>query len=315
MQKAETDIILRQHVIRTLLYFDIFRYPLKSSEIFHFLGMNSITEKDVIDALNDLLEENLLFRFKEFYSTQPNEANIDRRIKGNIQAEKYLRIAQRVARFISAFPFVRAVFASGSLSKGYMDEKSDLDFFIVTAAGRLWIARTLLVMFKRIFLFNSHKYFCTNYFVDEDHLEIEEKNLFTATEVATVIPLYGSSHYEHFMAVNPWLKGFFPNYIPRSTRDVPNGKVKGIKKAVENIINVLSANKLETYFRNFTLNRWRRIYEKEYPKADFEIAFKSKKYASKNHPKHFQRKVMELHAEKIRLFGLSSMQAKEIVKN
>ena len=97
-----------------------------------------------------------------------------------------------------------------------MDEKSDLDFFIITAPKRLWIARTLLVMYKRFFLFNSHKYFCVNYFVDEDHLEIEEKNLFTATELATVIPLYGQVHYTNLLKANPWLKRFFPNYTPRS---------------------------------------------------------------------------------------------------
>lgn len=314
MQKTEADIILHQHVIKTLLYYDIFNYPLRSSEVFLFLGMNSITEKDVIHALTALMEDKLLFRFNEFYSIQPNEANIDRRIKGNIAAEKYLHMAKRKARFISKFPFVRAVLASGSLAKGYMDEKSDLDFFIITAPKRLWIARTLLVMYKRIFLLNSHKYFCVNYFVDEDHLEIEEKNLFTATELATVIPLYGAQHYARFLEVNPWLVEFFPNYVPRLTREVPESNIRGFKKRIESIINIFFANKLESYFRNLTLNRWRRLYEKEYPKADFEIAFKSKEYASKNHPQHFQRKIMELYAEKLKLFGLSSIQAKEILE-
>ncbi len=123
-------------------------------------------------------------------------------------------------KLISRFPFVRAVLASGSLSKGYMDEKSDIDFFIITAPHRLWIARTLLVLYKRLFLGGSHKHFCVNYFVDEDHLEIEEKNLFTATELATVLPLYGAEQYKSLIKTNGWVRDFFPNYIARSTENV-----------------------------------------------------------------------------------------------
>lgn len=310
LSNAEPDIILKEHVVKTLLYYDIFNYPLKSSEVFLFLGTNSITENEVTHTLKVLTEERLLFRFEEFYSIQPLESNIHRRIKGNKEAEKFLHLAKQKAAFIAKFPFVRAVLASGSLAKGYMDEKSDLDFFIITAPKRLWIARTLLVMYKRLFLFNSHKYFCVNYFVDEDHLEIEEKNLFTATELATVLPLYGAQHYTRFMKSNPWLNGFFPNYVPRPTHDVPESDSKGLKDFIETIVNIFFASNLESYFKNLTLNRWRRLYAKEYSKADFEIAFKSKEYASKNHPRHFQRKIIELYEEKIKSFDFLALQTK-----
>ena len=307
MNRSEHDIDLKIHVIRTLLYYDIFNYPLKSKEVFRFLGTNSITEADVSKTLNALASNAVLFRFDDFYSIQQRVANVQRRLKGNKEAEKYLEIAKQKAAVISRFPFVRGVLASGSLAKGYMDEKSDLDFFIITAPRRLWIARTLLVMYKRLFLFNSHKYFCVNYFVDEDHLEIEEKNLFTATELATVLPLYGAQHYVRFQKVNSWVKGFFPNYIERSVREVPHSSVRGLKKFFEVTFNTLFADKIESYFRGLTLRRWKRLYEKEYPRADFEIAFKSKEYASKNHPQHFQRKVMEIYTSKVKQFDFSGI--------
>jgi hypothetical protein len=298
-------IALRQHIIKVLLYYDIFHYPLKSNEIFRFLGTYSVSEKDVVHSLHNLMEDGVLFRYKDFYSVQSGAANFERRVKGNKEASRCLEIAKRKANFIATFPFVRGVFASGSLAKEYMDEKSDLDFFVITAPKRLWIARTLLVMYKRVFLFNSHKYFCLNYFVDEDHLEIEEKNLFTATELATVIPLYGATQYASLMNANPWLKSFFPNYVPRSTEGVPAGSGKGLKGIIERTLNLFFPGKIENYFKNITVKRWKKLYEKEYSKADFEIAFKSKEYASKNHPQHFQRKVIELHEEKLRLFNFS----------
>lgn len=298
---------LRVHVLKTLLYYDIFNYPLKSKEVFHFLGTNSITEDDVRHTLDSLANEVLIYRFDNLYSLHPNESNIKRRVKGNSEAEKCLGIARKKAKLISKFPFVRGVLASGSLSKGYMDEKSDIDFFIITAPRRLWIARTLLVLYKRIFLGGSHKHFCVNYFVDEDHLEIEEQNLFTATELATVLPLYGSEQYTKLIDTNGWLKGFFPNYIARPLENVSKANVTGFKRILEGLINATFAVNIESYFRGLTMKRWKKLYENEYSKADFDIAFKSKAYASKNHPQHFQRKIMELYAEKLKHFNFSSV--------
>lgn len=295
-----------EHIVRTLLYYDIFNYPLKSEEIFRFLGIHELRESSIISRLCRLKEQGLVFQFENFFSLHNNRAAIDRRIKGNSEADKYLVIAQRKANFIAKFPFVRAVLASGSLSKGYMDERSDLDFFVITAPGRLWIARTLLVMYKRLFLFNSHKYFCINYLVDEDHLEIEEKNLFTATELATVIPLYGSKHYQSLHRANPWLKRFFPNYIPRQIANVPLSKLSSLKRFLEKFLNIIFGTRLERYFQKKTLSRWKNQYQKNYSATDFKVAFKSKSYASKNHPRNFQKKIMDVYVEKLVSVGLNS---------
>ena len=250
-----------------------------------------------------------MHRHDNLYGVQPDSSNAIRRIKGNLLAERLMPLARAKSALISRFPFVRAVMASGSLSKGYMDEKSDLDFFIVTAPGRLWIARTLLVTYKRVFLFNSHKHFFVNYFVDEVHPLIEEQNLFTATELATVIPLQGGSHYLHLLSKNTWLTDFFPNFTPLPTDLAGKGGPKLFQRYVEWLIDLFPPDKLEHYFRKMTLGRWTKLYRKDYSENDFQVAFKSKEYASKNHPRNYQKKVMELYQSKIDSFGLQQQQA------
>lgn len=304
---ALNNILTSSHeqVLRTLLYFDIFNYPLNADEVYRFLGIGGIDKPTADSCLASLKERNVIYQFGELFSMKDDKALIERRVKGNSEVEKYLMLAHKKANFISKFPFVRAVLASGSLSKGYMDEKSDIDFFIITAPNRLWIARTLLVLYKRIFLFNSHKYFCVNYFVDEDHLEIEEKNLFTATELATVLPLCGSKQYEKLHTANTWLRDYYPNFRLRSTANVPVSGLSFVKQQLERTINTFCGNALEKFCQQTTLARWKRLYEKSYSATDFRVAFKSKSYASKNHPSNFQRTIMEAYEEKLRSFGIS----------
>ncbi|HEX6226685.1 MAG TPA: hypothetical protein VFZ52_19835 [Chryseolinea sp.] len=299
---------LDEAILRTLLYFDIFNYPLKAEEVFKFLSSPAVDKSTVAERLNNLSDRKIVFRFNELFSVKNDPDLAQRRLNGNREAEKYLVLARKKAKLISRFPFVRAVLASGSLSKGYMDKNSDLDFFIITAPKRLWIARTLLVLYKRLFLANSHKYFCVNYFVDEKHLEIEEKNLFTATELATVIPLQGAKQYEDLQRVNSWLGEFFPNFRPQNVSNVPPVKLSRTRDAAERLMNFVFGDTLERYLQKKTLSRWKRIYEKNFSVSDFKIAFKSKAYASKNHPRNFQRAVIDLYAEKLRSFGLSANQ-------
>jgi hypothetical protein len=294
------DTVLHEQVIKTLLYFDIFNYPLRPSEVLKFLRCEN-SAAQVTRSLNELVEKKYIFKFGDLYSLQPEENNITRRLRGNAAAEKWLTVAKKKASFIGKFPYVRAVMASGSLSKGYMDEKSDLDFFVVTAPGRLWIARTLLVMYKRLFLRNSHKQFCVNYFVDEQHLEIEEKNLFTATELVTLLPLYNHEAYCAVITTNSWVSNFFPNFrYPPADR--PDAGHLSITKNVIELLITPASRLLDKSFMWVSLQRWNRIYGKQYSKQDFEIAFKTRRYVSKNHPSHYQKKILGLYECKLAEF-------------
>lgn len=289
--------IVSQSILKTLLYFDIFDYPLNSKEIFNFLQTNHVTEKIIEERLRVLANTGFTFKFGKFFSLHNNAALVDRRLKGNKEAMHFMDLARKQARLIHKFPFVSAVMASGSLSKGYMDESCDLDFFIITQSNRLWIARTLLVLYKRIFLGNSHKYFCVNYFVDENNLEIEEKNLFTATELTTLIPLSGVQYQKKLMNENKWVANFLPNYTTNYNDQIEELKPP-LKKIQENILNLLFPYALNYFFMWITLNRWRKLYERKYSEEDFKVAFKTKQHVSKNHPNYYQKKVMERYAIK-----------------
>jgi hypothetical protein len=86
--------LVEERIILTLLYFDVFNYPLKAEEVFRFLGTNHLTESDVKRDLIELKRKKIIYQFDELFSIQNSEFNAVRRVRGNSQAEKYLPLAK-----------------------------------------------------------------------------------------------------------------------------------------------------------------------------------------------------------------------------
>lgn len=285
-------------VLHTLAYFAVFSYPLTEDEIWAYAPASPTGRAG--DGVDFLLAARKIFRFGPFFQLQDDPSWVPRRLEQNRRADQFLPIARRMARLIGGFPFVRGVFVSGSLSKHCMSADSDIDFFIVTAPERLWLARTLLVFFKKIFLFNSHKYFCVNYFVDTEHLDIEEKNRFTATETVTLLPMYGREEYTAFRQANDWAWQMFPNFPARALDDVPLHTRGFFKKTWEWLLNGRVGEWLDGRSMRLTVGFWRRKF-RHFDGDKFDAALKSRRHVSKHHPLHFQEKV--LRAWKARLLA------------
>jgi predicted nucleotidyltransferase len=282
------------NLIKVISYFSIFKYPLTADEIFYFSDRK---DKDtVMEELKMLEEKGVIHESEGFYSELKSDELISRRLKGNREAELIMPKAWKISKFISKFPYVTSVSISGSLSKGYFEDKSDIDFFIITKKNRLWIARTLLILYKKIFLLNSNKYFCVNYFMSSGHLEVEEKNRFTATEIATLIPTYGKDIFHDFVNKNNWVYDYYPNFKMESENTKTISK-NLVSRSIEKALNKKLGNKLERFFMKITIKKWNDRFH-HLSKEDFEIAFKSSENVSKHHPSNFQKKVLDLLNEK-----------------
>ncbi len=279
-------------VLMVLFYFDIFSYPLTRDEVRQFCR-EKITDTQLFDqALNELIDKGLISLNAGFYQLNDLPAHITEREASNVRAERYLEKARRMTKLIARFPFTRAVFISGSLSKNVMPVGGDIDYFIVTHPGRLWICRTLLVIFKKLFLLNSHKYFCVNYFVDENHLEIEEKNLFTATEIVTLLPMYHEGIFRQFHDANRWTASYFPNFPTRNIDAMLPADSFWLKSALEGSMGGWLGDSLDAFFMKNTLQYWNKKFSTLDPEQ-FAIALKSRRYVSKHHPQGFQQRVLD----------------------
>ncbi|HEY1871900.1 MAG TPA: hypothetical protein VGG71_12630, partial [Chitinophagaceae bacterium] len=205
-----------------------------------------------------------------------------------------LKKAGRAGKLISSFPFVQGVAISGSLSKYYSDDYTDVDFFIITDTNRLWIARTFLHLFKKLtFLFNMQDLFCMNYFIDESELVILEKNIYTATEITTILPLRGVDSFENFFRENSWTKNFLPNkniYFP----EVKEVKKTWLRFLIEKILNNRVGDALDNYLMKLTARSWNvKTRSNQRNSKGMLLSMHIGKHFSKPNPDIFQKRLLQ----------------------
>jgi predicted nucleotidyltransferase len=292
---------VKQNILATLAYFDLFKYPLTRAEIYLFLQKKY--HYDFYDgALRSLLNNGIIYQFDRFFTLKNDHQLATRRLAGNKKADELMSIARRVGKLLILFPYVRGVAVSGSLSKNFADEQSDIDLFIITAKNRLWIARTLMHCFKKLtFLVNKEQYYCMNYYIDEQELRIAEKNIYTAIEIGTLIPLEGDVVFEKFYAENAWTREFLPNKNMRVASAKP-AKTSFIKGLFELIFKTSLGNAIDTSLMKITAARWRKntIQQKLNSRGEvLEMAVG--KHFSKPEPKNFQANLLLKYDLKVEL--------------
>lgn len=284
---------IEENILSALAYFDLFSYPLNRGEIYLFLPvkceMNNFNY-----ALNRLVNEQHIYRIEKFYSLRNDYSLIERRNKGNKHAAELMITARRVCSLLAKFPYVRGIGISGSLSKNFADAEADIDLFIITAKNRLWVARTFMHAFKKLtFLFNKQHYFCMNYYIDEQNLQIPEKNIYTATEVVTLIPLQGDVQFVDFFAANAWSRLFLPNNVMRVSRAKPEPK-NWLKTGVEKMLNNKFGNWLDNHLWKTTAGRWdKKTASKKRNIKGQVMAMETGKHFAKPDPEDFQNKLIK----------------------
>jgi hypothetical protein len=302
---------LRSSILKVFAYFDIFNYPLSIEDIVLFLDMET-EEYPVKRELDMLVKEGSLFRTGPFYSLQNNPGLAEKRNHSREHADELLPIATKGARLLFQFPFVRGVFISGSLSKRCADDKADIDYFIVTSANRLWIARTLMHLFKKLTYLRGRQHrYCMNYYVDEDAMEIKEKNIFTATELITLIPASGNGGVINFFKANEWTTRFYPRYHYRNRESLGTPRSSLLKRACERLLDNRLGDRLDDYLRDVTAGRWKKKEDRgDLNLRGLRMSLQCDKHYARPNPETFQQKILARFQRKIKDLSLTSSATK-----
>lgn len=312
MLKTETSPYLtglhphHASIVRVLAYYDLFAYPLRSDEIYTFLPDSGATEGVISHALEHLWRRGLLGYDQGFYYLpHRNEAIVTRRLRMEKHGAGMWKIARRIAGGMSCLPFVRGVFISGQLCRYIADEQSDIDYFILTEPGRLWIVRAMFALLRRTVFLNSRKYFCTNYYVTTANLRVAERSTYVACEVASIKPMVNRDLYDRFMEANDWIREFYPNFS-RERIDYREGAQphRNVQRALEALIPSRLAGAVDQWLMNFAQRFRRRKYPNRRPET-YQISLRARPDESRTFPEDQAPVIHRRYQDGLRRYGLT----------
>jgi hypothetical protein len=202
---------LEQAVLRTLAYADIFDFPLTAREIHRDL----IGVAAPFDAIRDVLDicrrsPGNFVHVEGYFTLRGRTDIVATRRRRTLIAARLWPEAVRYGRIIANLPFVRMVAVTGALAVDNVEPGADIDYLIVTKPGRLWLCRGLIITVVRLAA-RHNQIVCPNYLLSERALEIPERTLYTAHELAQMIPIAGLPIYRRMRRINAWMASFLPN--------------------------------------------------------------------------------------------------------
>ncbi len=214
-------------IISTLVYSDIFNYPLTLKQMHKFLTEKKASLLSLSYNLSSMVEKGEISQKGKYYFLNGRGKISKIRIQRELESNKKMIIANKVAKTLSKIPTVRLVGISGSLSMKNCKKEDDIDLLIVTSDKCLWITRffvnivLILMKNKRVRLdnFGMNK-ICPNMFITTSSLKIKtrDQNLFTAHEVVQLKPIVNKNDtYGRFLSENSWVLKYLPNSFSRIT--------------------------------------------------------------------------------------------------
>lgn len=246
------SLIRSRAILKTLIYADLFDYPLTEEEIWKRVikvkspqhqsvwGRRQTEVKSTIKNLKLIQEKDGLYFLKE------REKIVALRQRRKKWSEEKLKIAKKIASFLRFIPTIKLIGITGALAIDNVKEDDDIDLFVVTSQGLLWTTRLLATFLTEVTGRRRHPgetnvadKICLNMFVDEDHLSVPsfERDLFSAHEVVQMKPLYDKGDtYQKFLQANLWVKDYLPNGIGiKNALKTPEKSVRPYFSVVEKI--------------------------------------------------------------------------------
>ena len=234
-------------ILKTLVYSDIFDYPLTAREVAKYLISDTeVTINTVQKNLKIFADSKLIYTDGGFYFLKGREKIAELRKKRAEWSRKKLEIAKETAEKLKIIPMIKMIGVTGALSMENCQEEDDIDLLIITDVNCLWLTRLLIILLSPLLGIKRRKpadisvrdKICFNLFLEENHLEIKPENLFLAHEVCQVKPIFDRDNiYGKFLNENKWTLKFLPNFVK-----IPSFKsrVSSSQKGLLSFFNILA---------------------------------------------------------------------------
>src|SRR4051812_23887886 len=137
---------LEQAILATLIYSDLFDYPLTLDEIALYLIGCRAGPAEIGTALAGAWLTARVEQQQGYYCLAGRGAVVALRRGRAAKSARLWRRAQHYGRCLRHLPFVRMIAVTGALAMDNVNGNEDIDLLVVAAPGRVWIARRFLII-------------------------------------------------------------------------------------------------------------------------------------------------------------------------
>ena len=228
---------LERAILTLVTYYDIFDYPLSLMEVYLWMysaplrpscdsGLRGVSAcppaagslrgiLKSLDNLGDKIEERDGFYFlkgrRELVRMRQEKRNF-----GVLKWKKAVKVV-KVLRYV---PFVRMIALCNN--NGFLNTKkeSDIDFFVITGAGQIWLTRFLVSLITQIMGVRRQGQkiddrICLSFYITDEALDVrkfyDKNNMYLYQWMNLVAPIFDvGGIYEKFFCANKWIKEFLP---------------------------------------------------------------------------------------------------------
>lgn len=213
----------KENLYKALKYFDMFSYPLTrveakawqwtSDELHRNINIEDIEEKDGFYFLNG--REDIIKIRQDRYK---------------ISDQKILK-ARSIIKLFRLLPSVKMIAICNSLGYQNARAESDIDLFIITTPGKIWLTRFWLTSLLKLMRLRPYDRgvkkdtFCLTFFMTTENFNIESlkignTDVYLTYWLTQLIPLYNPENiYEYFLQANDWVLKYLPDFISYKVSD------------------------------------------------------------------------------------------------
>lgn len=259
--------ILKEAIVKTIAFFDMFDYPLTVNEVWRNLGV-----KCELAEIMEVLEGGIKNIDKQngFYFFSGRESIVGERQKRYKAADRKFKRALRLAKFYKVIPWIRLIAVGNLMGADNLKPESDIDIFIITENKRLWLVRFLCAGLAQVFGLRprpgkTKDKICLSFFISEQAMDLSplmiKDDIYFIYWLAGLTPIYDSgSVYKRLIEKNGWLKERLPNWQENNQsamRDGGLGFSRFYRDVVDMLIGGLEPNFKKLQLRFLSKNLWR----------------------------------------------------------
>jgi hypothetical protein len=212
---------LQLALIKIVVFFDMFSYPLTAYELWRYLGVGA-EFKEVFAEAQGLIALGFLAGEQGFYFLPGQNQLVATRKQRYHYTNRKLKIARRAVRLFRLLPTVEFAALSNLIGRHNLRDGSDIDIFIIAKENRIWITRLfcaglMKLLRQRPTPSRKRDKICLSFYIDNAHLDLSSladgpEDYYFHFWLAGLYPLYDAGAYHHqLMMANSWLKKYLPN--------------------------------------------------------------------------------------------------------